>query len=200
MDANTPPPRIAEHEIHPVFLDRWSPRAFSDAEITETELLAILEAARWAPSSYNGQPWRFVYALRGGEGWDALLGSLLPFNAAWAAKASALLLVTSYTFIVPPGATEPAPNHAHSLDTGAAWGYLALAATLAGWHTHAMGGFDRAKAAEAVGLPADHVSHAVVALGKQGDPSTLPDVLKAREHPTPRKPLAETAFKGKFPG
>ncbi len=200
MDTNLPNPRVPAHPVEPMFINRWSPRAFSDAEISEPELLALLEAARWAPSSYNVQPWRFIYALRNGEGWSGLLDSLLPFNAAWAQRASALLLIASYELVTPPGATAASPSLAHSFDAGAAWMQFALAAELAGWSTHAMGGFDRTKAAAAVALPPDFSLHCVIALGQRGNPATLPEALQARESPTPRRPLAETAFRARFPG
>jgi nitroreductase len=199
MDINTPPARVPAHDIPALLVDRWSPRAFSDAEITETELLAVLEGARWAPSGYNGQPWRFVYALRGDAGWAPLLDALMPYNAGWASKAAALILIASYELVLPTGGTELIPNTSHSFDTGAAWAQLALAAHAAGWATHAMAGYDRAQAATATALPPNHSTHCIIALGKRGNPAQLPEPLQAREHPSPRKPLAETAFRGTFP-
>jgi nitroreductase len=191
--------RVPEHDTLPLFVERWSPRAFSDAEITETELLAVLEGARWAPSGYNGQPWRFIYALRNDAGWAPLLDAVAPYNAGWASKAAALILIASYELVLPTGGTELIPNATHTFDTGAAWAQLALSAHNAGWATHAMAGYDRDKAATAVNLPPNHTTHCVIALGKRGDASALPEPLQAREKPSPRKPLSETAFRGKFP-
>ncbi|WP_298264830.1 nitroreductase family protein, partial [Acidocella sp.] len=88
-------PRIADHPVEPVFLERWSPRAFTGEAISETELRRMFEAARWAPSSYNSQPWRFVYARRDNAYWDRLLGLLIPFNQSWAKTASALVFAVS---------------------------------------------------------------------------------------------------------
>src|SRR5450830_1126189 len=133
--------RVADHPAHPQFLSRWSPRAYANDEISEQELLTILEAARWAPSSYNSQPWRFVFARRGTPHWNSLLGLLNEFNRSWAQNASVLIIVLSKTTFAPPGSSEELPAPTHSFDTGAAWGYLALQASLSGWHAHAMAGF-----------------------------------------------------------
>ena len=191
-------PRVSDHPISPAILARWSPRAFDDSAIDEATLLSLIEAARWAPSAYNAQPWRFVYGLRGTEAFDALVSALLPFNAAWAEKAGALLYVLSDTLITPPGKTEPVPSGTHAFDAGAAWGYFALQATLHGLHTHAMAGFDPAKAAEVIGSGARYQIHAAVAVGRIGDPNALPEGLRAREVPSDRRPLAEIALHGRI--
>lgn len=188
--------RLPEHAVADLFPARWSPRAFSDATITEAEVLSLLEAARWSPSALNLQPWRFAWGLRGDDGFAAIAGALVPFNKAWAEKASALIVIASQT--LRSGTEGEVPNPAHAFDAGAAWGHLALQAQLSGWHTHAMGGFDPAVAAEALGLPQGHVLHAVVAVGKLGDAATLPEPLRARETPSPRRPVAELAGRGRF--
>ncbi|MFD1746146.1 nitroreductase family protein [Rhizobium helianthi] len=195
MTANT---RKADHPVAEFFPGRWSPRAFTDAEMSEQDLLTILEAARWAPSAFNAQPWRFVYSLRNDESWDAILGALVPANQSWAKNASALVVVASQTHSVPPGKTEPVENGTHAFDTGAAWGYLALQAHISGFAAHAMAGFDTLAMAQAVGLPEGYVLHATVAVGQQGDPASLPEALQARELASPRHPLALRAFHGKF--
>lgn len=115
MSAN---PRNADYPIDPQFLNRWSPRAYNGAEISEETVLTFLEAARWAPSAYNAQPWRFVYARRGTPAWDSLLGLLNEFNRSWCANASVLIVVLSRTVMLPPGATEVVPAPTHSFDTG----------------------------------------------------------------------------------
>ncbi|SIP91754.1 Nitroreductase [Rhizobium sp. RU35A] len=195
MTANT---RKADHPVAEVFTGRWSPRAFTDATISEQELLGLLEAARWAPSAFNAQPWRFIYALRGDAVWQPILGALLPFNQSWAEKASALVIVASATRFTAPGKTEPSDNGSHTFDAGTAWGYLALQAHMAGWASHAMAGFDKQAMAKAVNLPEGHVLHAAVAIGKQGDASLLPEALQAREVASPRLPLSETVVHGVF--
>lgn len=191
--------RSAEHPVDAVFLDRWSPRAFLDTPIEKETLLSFLEAARWAPSSSNIQPWRFVYGIRGEAAFEAIAAALIPFNEGWAKAASALVVVASAETVVRPGADAATPNGSHAFDAGAAWAFLALQAQLSGWQTHAMGGFDAEKTAAAVRLPADHQIHAVVAVGKRGDAATLPDALRERETPSQRRPLAESAFDGVFP-
>ncbi|CAH1661283.1 hypothetical protein CHELA1G11_12409 [Hyphomicrobiales bacterium] len=144
--------RSPTHPIHQVFLDRWSPRAFTDAEIPLETLKVILEAARWAPSAFNAQPWRFLYARRGDANWETFLGSLNAFNRSWAAHAGALVFVVSRATMRPPGGEEDVPSYSHSFDAGAAWGFLALQATLLGWHSHAMTGFDHENAPNNLGV------------------------------------------------
>ncbi len=192
----TASPRRADHPIDPLFLTRTSPRAFTDAALTEAELLTLLEAARWAPSASNNQPWRFVYGLRGDAGFANIADTLVPFNRDWAEKAAALVVVASKTTVESHGETKP--NVWHAFDAGAAWMSLALQAHLKGLFAHAMGGFDREKAAQTLNLPADHALHAVVAIGTRGAPETLPEGLRPREVPSPRRPLTEIAKPGRF--
>jgi nitroreductase len=158
----------------------------------------VIEAARWAPSAYNAQPWRFVYALRGTSFWKEFISALLPFNAAWAQRASALIFVLSDTLITPPGSAEAVPARFNSFDAGAAWSLLALQATKLGLHTHAMGGFDAARAAEVIGSGERFRIEIAVALGRLGDPDLLPDTLRAREGPSERLPLHSIAFQGRI--
>ena len=199
MTAPVTPHRSADYPIDPTILARWSPRAFDQSPLTQDVLFTLFEAARWAPSAFNSQPWRFVYALRGTPQWDGLLSALLPFNAAWAQHASALMFILSDTLFTPPGKTEPAPATTASFDTGAAWGVLALQATQLGLHLHAMAGFDRAKAAEVLHSSERFHIEAAVAIGRIGDVETLPEPLRAREFPSSRRPLSEIAFEGILP-
>ncbi|MFJ3046168.1 nitroreductase family protein [Herbaspirillum chlorophenolicum] len=191
-------PRLADYPIDPHFINRWSPRAYTGADISEETVRTFLEAARWAPSAYNAQPWRFVYARRGTPAWDSLLGLLNEFNRSWAEKASVLIVILSRTVMVPPGATEAVPASTHSFDTGAAWGYMALQASISGWHAHGMAGFDKEKARVELNVPPEYAVEAAVAIGKLGDKSILPEGLQARELPSPREPLSKLAFEGKF--
>jgi nitroreductase len=193
-------PRTAAYPIDEQFLNRWSPRAYTGADISEETVLTFLEAARWAPSSYNSQPWRFVYARRGTPQWDGLLGLLNEFNRGWAEKASVLIVLLSKTTFTPPGASAPVPAVTHSFDTGSAWAYLALQASLSGWHAHGMVGFDKDRARTELAVPAEFSVEAMVAIGKLGDKSILPEGLQARELPSPREPLSKLAFEGKFLG
>jgi len=195
MSAN---PRIAELGINEQFINRWSPRAFSDETISEETLLSFLEAARWAPSAYNSQPWRFLYARRGTPNWERYLGLLNEFNRSWAQHASALVIIISKTTFTAPGASEETPALWHTFDTGSAWGHLALQASLSGWHTHGMAGFDKELTRKELKVPEGYELHAAIAIGKLGDKASLAEHLQARETPSPRRPLSELVAEGDF--
>lgn len=190
--------RHSDYPIAPWFLQRWSPRAFTGEPLDEATLLGFIEAARWAPSGFNAQPWRFVYALRDDPAWEALLGLLSATNRAWAQQASALVLVVSQHSWVPPGKSEEQANGMHAFDAGAAWAYLALQASVAGWHAHGIGGFDRERSRDIFGIPASFSPQLVVALGRRADKSVLPQALQAREQPSHRVPLQAVAAHGRF--
>lgn len=193
-------PRQTENAVDSLFLGRWSPRAFSEAELSEADLLTVLEAAHWAPSAFNAQPWRFVYALRGDAHWDKLLGVLNEFNQGWAKTAGALVVIVSKTHSVPADGGEAKPIYSHSFDAGAAWGQMSLQARLLGLYTHAMTGLRFEGIEAALGIPEGYRVEAAVALGQIGDKQDLPEGLRARETPSPRRPLGEVAFAGSFPG
>jgi nitroreductase len=190
--------RSPHHPIDRLFLERWSPRAFTDEEMPPSVLHTLLEAARWAPSSFNAQPWRFAYARRGTARWPAFLDLLIPQNAAWAKGAAVLLYIASDTFMTSKTG-DRVPSRTHSFDTGAAWGYLALQAHLSGWKAHAMAGFDVERAPAVLGMPAQWRIEAAVAIGRQADKSVLPESLQTREMPSGREPLDKIAFEGGFP-
>jgi nitroreductase len=191
--------RRSNYPIDPIFLERWSPRAFTGESIDASELATMFEAARWAPSCYNSQPWRFIYARRCVGHWDLLLGLLNEFNRSWAQRAAALAVLVSRTTLTVPGSAVEVPSYSHSFDSGAAWASLALQATLSGWQAHAMIGFDREAALKILKVPKGHHPEAVIAIGRRGDPSLLPEGLAARERPGERRPLEEIAFEGVFP-
>jgi nitroreductase len=191
--------RVAEHDIDAQFLRRWSPRAFTPEAIPEAELLRFFEAARWAPSAFNSQPWHFVYARRDTERWPVFLDILNEWNRGWAYQAAALIVVTSKTSFDQPGKGET-QLPTHSFDAGAAWSNFALQALQSGWHTHGMAGFDRDKARTVLGIPANYAVDAVIAIGRIGDKSTLPETLQARETPSSRNPLASIVSEGTFQG
>jgi Nitroreductase len=111
-------PRIADYAINEQFINRWSPRAFTAEPISEETLLSFLEAARWAPSAYNSQPWRFLMPRRDTPSWERYLSLLVPFNRSWAQQASALVLIISKTTFAAPGSTEEKPALWHTFDTG----------------------------------------------------------------------------------
>jgi nitroreductase len=192
------PPREPTHPIDPLFLRRWSPRAFDGSTISEAELLTLLEAARWAPSGFNLQPWRFLYGRRDTPAWGLIHDALVPFNQAWAQNASALVAVASRTHTQPTDGSAPQPIRSTAFDAGAAWASLAFQSVLSGWSSHAVGGFDADKLRANLGVPESHVLHAVIVIGKPGDKAALPEALQAREQPSPRRPLAEIAGEGRF--
>lgn len=192
--------RTAEHTIDPLFLERWSPRAFTTEAISEAQLLTLFEAARWAPSSFNAQPWRFIYARRDTEHWPRFLGLLSEYNQSWAKNAAALVILVSKTTMLPRGADKEVPSPTHSLDAGAAWENLALQATRSGWAAHGMAGFDMPRAAVELGVPSGYRVEAAIAIGKRGDKSVLPEALQAREQPSDRLPLAQIVSEGRFAG
>ena len=191
-------PRVAEFPVDAIFLNRWSPRAFTGEAIAEPDLKTMLEAARWAPSSYNSQPWRFIYALRGTQHWQRFFDLLVPFNQGWAKDASALVILVSNSLMLPPGAEKEVPSHSHSLDAGAASAYFALQASMMGWAVHGMVGFDMDRAFAELNVPKGYRVEAAYAVGRRGDKSTLPEALQQREVPSPRRPLADIAFEGTF--
>lgn len=192
--------RQPEHPVDPLFLERWSPRAFDASEMPEADLLAMFEAARWAPSAFNSQPWRFLYARRGDADWERFLGLLIPWNQSWAHSASALIYILSDSLPFTDKAGEPATSHTHSYDAGAAWACLALQASLMGYQAHGMSGVDFERARAELGVPERYRIEAAAVVGRLGDPATLPEKLRAREGPSGRRAVGEFAFRGNFPG
>lgn len=190
--------RIAEHQIDEQFTQRWSPRAFTDDTLDKATLMSFFEAARWAPSAYNAQPWRFLYALRGTPEFDRYLSLLVEFNQGWAKHAAALVVIVSKTTFAAPGTTEEKPAPTHAFDTGAAWANLALQAHLSGWHTHGMSGLDYERARQELKIPEGYAVQAMVAIGKRGDKASLVDYLQAKEVPSQREPLSTLVAEGDF--
>lgn len=190
--------RQADYAVHPQFIERWSPRSFSGEPITQEELFALFEAARWAPSANNSQPWRFVYSTRDSASWASFLDLLIESNQRWASRASALIILLSKTTHLRPGNEQPTPLFSNSLDAGAAWANLALQAEHSGWRSHAIGGFDRERARQLLGVPEDYKVEIAIAIGRQADRSYLPEELQAREQPTPRHALPSLVAEGRF--
>ncbi len=186
--------RKPTHPIHPLLLSRWSPRAMTDEEISDEELMSLFEAARWAPSSYNGQPWRFIYAKRNTPHWKNLFELMGEFNQTWTKHAAVLVVVISKKTFDFNGK----PARTHSLDTGSALENLALEATSRGLVTHGMEGFDYDKAKRELGIPDDYTVEAMIAIGKRGKKEILPKEMQEREQPSDRRPLKEFVMEGKF--
>jgi len=189
--------RQADHEVPAMFLNRWSPRAFLDEPVEESTLLRILEAARWAPSSANEQPWRFIVA-RTPEDRARVLDFLMPGNQEWNRTVPVIIVIVGKKTYAHTGAYDGYPNPTYQFDSGTAWGFLSLAAHEFGLITHGMSGFDAQKAREALEIPEDYDPIAVVALGYRGDKSMLSETLQKREVPSTRRPLGEIVMEGKF--
>lgn len=185
--------RQSEYPVHPLFLNRWSPRSFADRPVPDDVLFTVLEAARWAPSSNNDQPWRFLVA-RTEEQRRKFLSFIRPNNRLWVDRAPALVLMASHK-----RRPNGDPNPAHAFDTGTAWGYLSIQAALLGLITRAIGGFDKEAARAALRVPDDYELHAVIAIGYRGPREQLPEPLREREWPNQRRPLRESVIEGEFP-
>lgn len=188
--------RQADPRIVPLIVERWSPRAFDESEIPQEDLDVIFEAAGLAPSAFNYQPWKFLYARRGDANWDRFLSLLIPFNASWAKDAGALVIIVSDT--LQQNGDTASPLHSSSFDAGAAWALLALQATALGYHAHGMTGVDFDKARAELGVPDRYRVEAAVAIGRRDTPERLPEGLREREVPSGRKALGEIAAAGNF--
>jgi nitroreductase len=188
--------RTSDYPIDTLFLDRWSPRAMSGESIGEPELLTLFEAAHWAPSSGNSQPWRFLYARRDTEQWPEFFDLLAEGNRTWCHKAAALVVFLSRTTHEQSGRALVT----HSYDTGAAWMSLAFQGWLRGLVVHGMAGFDYARARTTLNVPDDFTVDAMAAIGRPGAKEDLPPQHLQREFPSIRRPVTELVFCGRYPG
>ena len=192
-----PNPRQPDHAIDPLFIERRSPRAFTGEALPEAELMRMIEAARWAPSSYNSQPWRFLYALRGGPHWDLFFGLIVPGNQKWVADTGAIL------FLVSNGrmkvGDELKPSYSHSLDAGAASLAFQLQAVRQGWFAHGMTGFDQVRAPAALNLPEHHRVEAAYGIGRAIPHADLSEEQRVKETPNGRRPIGDFTMAGPFP-
>ena len=186
--------RTSEYSINPLILSRWSPRSMTGEELGDDDIMSLFEAARWAPSSFNNQPWRFIYAKRNTEHWDRLFNLLVDVNKTWAKNAALLAVVISrknFEFNEKPART-------HQFDTGSAWENLALEASSRGIVAHGMQGFDYEKAKTELRIPADFEVMAMIAIGKRGPKDNLPTELQDKEKPNDRKALKDIIMEGTY--
>lgn len=190
--------RTADHPVHPLFIDRWSPRSFDSSALSQADLHTIFEAARWAPSSSNIQPWRFLYAHRGDAAWSRFVSLLVPANQIWATSASVLVMILSDRFYASRSG-DLKESQSHSFDAGAAWMAMALQARLLGYDSHAMLGVDFDRARAELRVPERFKFNAAVAIGRRAEAANLPDSLRERETPSGRNPVSSFAFGGGFP-
>jgi nitroreductase len=189
-------PAPSDFPVHELIRERWSPRAFADKPVTKEVLRSIFEAARWAPSSSNEQPWAYLVAVKDDhDGFAKMLSVLVEFNAAWAKSAPVLAIAVAHLVF----AKNNAPNRNAQYDTGAASALLSVEATAHGLAVHQMAGFDPEKARQVFGIPAGREAMAALAIGYPGDPNSLPQPLKDRElSPRTRKPIAQFVMAGQW--
>lgn len=185
MKTITKSKRKTEYDVLPLIVERCSPRSMTGEPLSDAELLPLFEAARWAPSSYNGQPWRFIVGRRqNGAQWEQFTGLLVPNNA-WAKKAGALVVILSRKLFERDGR----PSRTHAFDAGAAWENLALEAARRGLVAHGMEGFDYDRARTELAVPDEFEIMAMAAIGKRAP---------SEEEPNDRRPLKEIIFEGKY--
>ena len=189
-------PAITEVTINEIIANRWSPRAFDASKtVSRQQIIALLEAARWAPSSYNDQPWRFIVCDKTSNptAWQTAFDCLMPSNQSWVKHAPLLLLGCANTILDVNGQA----NRFAQYDTGAAAINTCLQASALGLAAHQMGGFNADAAREKLNIPAQFTPMSMIAIGYEGNANDLPDDLKARElAERKRKPLGELFFNG----
>jgi nitroreductase len=191
LEYNFEKPATAAYPIHEHIGRRWSPRAFTEERLERYQLAQLFEAARWAPSSSNEQPWTFLIAERGTAGWQKMFETLVPFNQAWAKAAPVLVLgLARKTF-----AANNTPNKFALYDLGQAVGGLLAQATALGLSVHQMAGFDAEKARTALGIPESYEIGSLMAIGHADDPAMLSEQLRERElAPRTRNPIDSFVF------
>ncbi|HEY3626565.1 MAG TPA: nitroreductase family protein [Terracidiphilus sp.] len=179
----------ADERILPAIRHRWSPRSFADRDVNPADLKTIFEAVRWAPSSYNEQPWRYFVGTRGSETYNKILQSLGEFNQAWARSAPVLTLNVARTTF----SHNNTPNPVALYDLGASAATLCYEAASLGLFTHQMAGYDREVARKLFNVPDEYIFGAAMALGYQGEPSALPNeqMIAQETASRQRKPLSE---------
>jgi len=193
--ATVPKPLETEHPVLDVVRRRWSPVVYSPQTVETQKLLSVLEAARWAPSGNNEQPWSFLVARKEEpEEFARMLSCLVPANVVWAQHVPVLILSVAK---LQYGRSRKPNRHAWH-DTGIATGFLMLQATELGLYAHGMAGFDPEKARQLYGIPESHEAVAAIGLGYPGDESGAPEELRKRNVRRPRRPLDEFVFAGRW--
>jgi nitroreductase len=189
-------PAASQHSIHELIANRWSPRAFADKSIEPAVLRSLFEAARWAPSSNNEQPWVYIVAAKTSpEQFTRILGTLVEFNQGWAKHAAVLAIAVAELAFAKNGAA----NRNAQYDVGAATALLSVEATSRGLFVHQMAGFDVEKARQVLSIPGGWDPIAALAIGYPGDSGSLPQPYKDRESgPRTRKPIAEFVMGGQW--
>ena len=186
--------RNSMYKINPLILSRWSGRSMIGEELSDEEIMSLFEAARWAPSSSNNQPWRFIYAKRNTEHWNKLFSLMVEGNKIWTKNAAVLVVVISRKNFE----HNEKPSKTYQYEAGSAWENLALEATSRGLAAHGMAGFDYEKAKKDLDIPDNFDVMAMIAIGKIGPKENLQPQLQEKEHPNDRKPLSEIIMEGQF--
>lgn len=184
--------RKADAPIQPLLLNRWSPRSMTGESVSEEELRALFEAARWAPSCYNEQPWRFLYGRKGQPEFDLFFNLLVDFNKSWCKHAAILGVIAASTLFE----RNKNPSVTYAFDTGAAWENLALEGNARNLVVHGMQGFDYEKARGVLHIPKEYAVLAMFAIGKPAPKESLPQELQTKETPSSRKKVSEFTFEG----
>lgn len=186
--------RKADYPIEKLFVARWSPRAMNGKPFSDAEIHSLFEAARWAPSTYNEQEWRFLYARRDTPQWPAFFDLLVEGNQAWCKNAAMLVVMLAHKVFTQNGK----PNPVHVFDVGAAFENIALQGAAMNLVVHGMQGFDYAKARTSLKVPDDYDVAAMFAAGHPAEPDVLPEMLRDREKPSDRKPISQLTCEGPF--
>ncbi|MBD3210371.1 nitroreductase [Candidatus Micrarchaeota archaeon] len=186
--------RKPDYGITPLLVNRWSPRAMTGEKIDDGELMALFEAARWAPSAFNGQLWRFIYAKRDTRHWDRIFALLGEWNQNWCRNAAVLVVIVTRKLFE----YNDKPSRTCAFDCGAAWENLALEGTARGLVVHGMSGFGYERAREELGIPEKFGVMAMCAIGRRAPKDALPEDMQEKEFPKGRRPLEEIVMEGKF--
>ena len=188
-------PRKTEYPIAGLFTDRRSSRAIADRPLEKEKLMSLFEAARWAPSAYNSQPWRYVYACKGSQAWQDLQNLLTPQNRIWTTRAPVVVVLISRTLYT----YNDQPSRDHAFSTGSAWENFALQATIMGLVSHAMEGFDDDAVRTYLKIPPEYAIAAMAVTGYPGSVDELPQELQKGDREwTDRMPVDQFVFEDEF--
>ncbi len=182
------------YDSDPIFVNRWSPRAMTGESVSDNDLMAMLEAAHWAPSSFNNQPWRFIYARRKDREWEIFFNLLTAGNKSWCRNASILVVIVSKSTFDRNGK----PSRTSAYDTGAAWGMFALEGASRGLVVHGIQGFDYDRARKELKIPDGFEIQAMASVGIYGNAELLEEKNRSREKPSLRKDFSRIVARGKF--
>ncbi|MEI6061125.1 MAG: nitroreductase family protein [Bacteroidota bacterium] len=194
QNINTKKKPALDYPVHPLIEARWSPRAYSPEPVEDKKLQSIFEAARWAASASNLQPWYFLVGMKGDEVYDKIFSTLVEFNKMWVINAPVLVLA-----IARNTNAKGEPNKSYAYDLGQSVAILSLQAMAEGIYTHQMTGFDSGEAARLLEIPEDYSVLVAFTLGYRSDPEILhPNLEKLEISPRERRPAGETVFTGSF--